>query len=210
VHLYGALAGLYAHGHEVRWARLHTQPTLQLALPSYPWQRKRFWAAARPGAEAASSERTAVCHPVVGAGLSRHQLLSLPVAQRLLPLLTYLQTQLARTLEITVQEIDLQRPINTLGIDSLMALELKNRVEADLNVTLPIVQFLEGATVHDMASLLLLEVEKEPPTPSSVLPPASEKNALDNAQAAQLLTQVDEMSDAEVESLLAALEGNDK
>jgi acyl transferase domain-containing protein/acyl-CoA synthetase (AMP-forming)/AMP-acid ligase II len=223
VHLYGSLAALYAHGHEVDWARLYAPPAPHVALPSYPWQRKRFWAAARPGDEAHLHhprlvkndpidvrEGTAPSQPSVGSALSRHQLLSLPTAQRLPPLLTYLQTQLAKTLEIAAHEIDLQRPINTLGIDSLMALELKNRVEADLHVALPIVQFLEGATVREVASLLLLEVEKEAQAPSSAASPTPDKNTLDNVQAAQLLTQVDEMSDAEVESLLAALEGSDK
>ena len=41
--LLGALGGLHAHGYPVDWARLFTSPGRVVTLPSYPWQRERFW-----------------------------------------------------------------------------------------------------------------------------------------------------------------------
>ena len=47
------------------------------------------------------------------------------------------------------------RPLDTLGLDSLMAIELKNGVEADLGDVLPLASLLQGPTLDDLAGRLL-------------------------------------------------------
>ena len=43
----------------------------------------------------------------------------------------YLQSKVAQVLGMTVANIDVQQPLNTIGIDSLMALELRNHLKND-------------------------------------------------------------------------------
>ena len=38
-----AVAKCYVHGHEIRWDRLVDPPRTRVPLPSYPWQRERYW-----------------------------------------------------------------------------------------------------------------------------------------------------------------------
>ena len=38
-----SLAAMYEHGLEIDWAALYPEPGEVLPLPSYPWQRERFW-----------------------------------------------------------------------------------------------------------------------------------------------------------------------
>ncbi len=59
-------------------------------------------------------------------------------------LLTYVEEQIARVLGCEPDEIDVDQSITMMGLDSLMAVELKNRFEADLGVVLPLVQYLDG------------------------------------------------------------------
>jgi acyl transferase domain-containing protein/acyl carrier protein len=41
------LAGLYTHGVQANWREVHrARPARRVVLPSYPWQRERFWIAA--------------------------------------------------------------------------------------------------------------------------------------------------------------------
>ena len=42
-----------------------------------------------------------------------------------------------------------------LGFDSLMAVELRTRVEADLGITLPLVDLLQGPSVAQLGGRLL-------------------------------------------------------
>lgn len=50
-----SIANLFVSGHRVDWKRLHPASRRCVALPTYPWERKRYWvdaAPARPRAEA--------------------------------------------------------------------------------------------------------------------------------------------------------------
>jgi len=56
--------------------------------------------------------------------------------------------QVAGVVGLTASRLDIHAPLNTLGIDSLLAVELKNRVENELGVVIPAVKLLELCT-HD-------------------------------------------------------------
>ncbi|MFH8368352.1 bifunctional LLM class flavin-dependent oxidoreductase/SDR family oxidoreductase [Streptomyces sp. NPDC018031] len=77
----------------------------------------------------------------------------------------YLAARLADVLRADAEEIDPQQPITELGLDSLMSLDLRNRVKSDLGVVVPVVRFLEGASVEELTKHvldLLAEVLDEP------------------------------------------------
>ena len=70
----------------------------------------------------------------------------------------YLTTQLGRILRLPAAKLALNSSLNSLGMDSLMALELRNQLSADLQLTVPIPILLEGASVRDLASYLLAQL----------------------------------------------------
>jgi acyl transferase domain-containing protein/NADPH:quinone reductase-like Zn-dependent oxidoreductase/acyl carrier protein len=56
-----SVAALYTRGYPVDWQRLHPEPRQCLALPTYPWDRKRYWtepSGARPRETARATELT--------------------------------------------------------------------------------------------------------------------------------------------------------
>ncbi len=71
---------------------------------------------------------------------------------------SYLHRQTARVLGLAASRLDPQRSLTTLGFDSLMAVELRNRVETDLEVTLPLVELLQGPTTVQLSGMLLEQV----------------------------------------------------
>lgn len=66
-------------------------------------------------------------------------------------LIAYLQEQVAKALGLSASPLDVQQPLNDMGLDSLMALDLKNRVKTDLLVDVPVVKFMEGFSVASLA-----------------------------------------------------------
>ncbi|MCB0111658.1 MAG: thioester reductase domain-containing protein, partial [Caldilineaceae bacterium] len=60
---------------------------------------------------------------------------------------TLLQEQLSQVLRTPVHTLGLRQPLSELGIDSLMTVELVNRVEAQLGLTLPMAILLENPTI---------------------------------------------------------------
>ena len=63
---------------------------------------------------------------------------------------------------IEPSQIDAQQPLNTLGLDSLMAIELKSNLEARLAVSLPMARFLEGPSVTSLADCAAELITAEP------------------------------------------------
>ncbi|MBI2838246.1 MAG: amino acid adenylation domain-containing protein [Acidobacteria bacterium] len=67
----------------------------------------------------------------------------------------FLGKHLARVLKLSESKLDLSRPVNKLGLDSLMAIELKNFIESELGVVVPVVAFLQGPSVTQLAETVL-------------------------------------------------------
>ncbi|WP_437917387.1 SDR family NAD(P)-dependent oxidoreductase [Sorangium sp. So ce302] len=65
-----AVGALYAHGYAVPWQKLHPEGGRVVPLPSYPWQRERYWieAPARPPRQSAPA-RDGSSHPLLGTAM---------------------------------------------------------------------------------------------------------------------------------------------
>jgi phthiocerol/phenolphthiocerol synthesis type-I polyketide synthase C len=63
----------------------------------------------------------------------------------------YLRQQIARALRLPLSRVDASTDLNSLGFDSLMALELRNRLEDDLDVTLPATMAWRYPTITTLA-----------------------------------------------------------
>ena len=70
-------------------------------------------------------------------------------------LATYLRAEAARVLGFLPERLDPSVPLSSFGFDSLMAVQLKNRIEADLGAVLPMIQFLQGPSVEQLLPPLL-------------------------------------------------------
>jgi acyl carrier protein len=110
--------------------------------------------------------------------------------QRLLQ--SYLSEQVARVLGLPASQLDVQQPLSNLGLDSLMAVELKNRIAVDLGVNVPMVKFLQGFSVAEAATQILEQLTAEAAVPS--MPVAGINDPL--------LEDLDALSDEQVQSLL--------
>jgi hypothetical protein len=99
-------------------------------------------------------------------------------------------------------------PLNSLGIDSLTASEIKNRIESDLQVTISIVKFLDGNSISDFADLILTDLEQgpvDPPAQSPAIEPDIPKSAPMPGIDPQISSQVQSMSEKQIDDMLRKL-----
>jgi acyl carrier protein len=145
--------------------------------------------------EAASPSQT------VHSGEKRSAILDAAPADRGQLLQSYVTEQVARVLGLSPSQLDIQQPLTNLGLDSLMAVELKNRISADLGVNVPMVKFLQGFSVAQAASQLLEQLTAEVDNLSAIRPLARDR---ENDQTDKnLLANIDELSEEQVDSMLA-------
>lgn len=90
--------------------------------------------------------------------LTREALLAIEPKHQKSRLESYLQECVAGVLKITPSQLDLQQPLSSLGIDSLMAVELQHSIETDLGVVLPMTSFLQGDSIVQLAIAILAQL----------------------------------------------------
>lgn len=93
------------------------------------------------------------------AGRVRDLLTGLDGAAEIPRLESELTTMAASILRLRAEEIDRLTSFTDLGVDSLMAVELKNRIRHEAGVDLPLVKLLEGPSIADLALLVSAHVK---------------------------------------------------
>lgn len=118
---------------------------------------------------------------------------ALPAADRLPRLRAHVQQVLAQILKLPSGELpDARQGFADLGVDSLMALDLKNRLTRELGVTLSATIAFDYPDAERLARHVLTRLEPAEKTPAVSAPVASAPDA----------GKLDALSDAEVEALL--------
>ncbi|MEO0488108.1 MAG: MupA/Atu3671 family FMN-dependent luciferase-like monooxygenase, partial [Cyanobacteria bacterium J06659_2] len=186
--------------------QLLNQPTAQMAVLPVPWSeyfklfpRASTKAFLKPIAQT-SGEQAKVQAQTQAQIQFLQQLANLPADERVERLITHVQTQVALIMGISPPEsLDLERGLFEMGMDSLMALELKSTLESSLGASIPAVAAFEHPSVVALSTYLAQEILAWE-TPSQ-LPPATTPDSTDAVD--DPLDKIAQLSDDEVERLFA-------
>jgi len=127
-----------------------------------------------------------------------------------------LRDKVARVLGTAPDRLEVDKPLLQLGIDSLMAVELRNWLEGELQVDLPIVELMRSPSVSGLAELLAERLETGGKAPSCELGcDGAVKGSADTPDGHgrlplamapnELLARIDDLSGDELDSVLAGL-----
>jgi 8-amino-7-oxononanoate synthase len=78
-----------------------------------------------------------------------------PGKNRMASVLEELTTRLADELGNSPTQVDVNEPLNTLGLDSLTAVGLHGIIQRNYGVTIPLEQFIQDVTLREVASLIV-------------------------------------------------------
>ncbi|MEE2781456.1 MAG: SDR family NAD(P)-dependent oxidoreductase [Planctomycetota bacterium] len=127
----------------------------------------------------------------------------------------FIREQLSRVLRIDVNELDLHQSLGNLGIDSLMAVELRNHVQASLGIVIPVAQLLQDPSISQLAEGILQQLDDAPVAVPQVAVTtqgvdAQPASAEEELSAEQALEKLDAMSDSEIEAMLSQMLDGEK
>jgi hypothetical protein len=122
-----------------------------------------------------------------------------------------LQELAARVLRLERAKLDTQQPLSAFGMNSMMAIELKNRIDLTLGVTVAVVDLLQGFGIVQLAARLLPQIEaqvavEQPldldgPITAELAQKLTER--IDDTTLAELLGELESLSEDEAQELLA-------
>ena len=90
-----------------------------------------------------------------GDGRLRERILASAAGERREIVLAFLREHAAKVLRTSPTSLDIEKPLTDLGLDSLMAVELSNRLESELGVVLPMGKLTAGRSVVHLAEMML-------------------------------------------------------
>jgi acyl transferase domain-containing protein/acyl carrier protein len=140
----------------------------------------------------------------------RREILEADSAARASLLETYLREVLARAMQASPAQIDTEQSLLNLGLDSLISVEVRNRINDDFGINVPLVKFRQGASVKVLAAHIAellggnrgesdkAAADEGVDVNGSAIPVTVETPA-------NLLKRIDDMSDEEVERQLSVL-----
>jgi acyl transferase domain-containing protein/acyl carrier protein len=129
------------------------------------------------------------------------QLAAAPAADRAAIVTMRLKEMAARVLQLDPESFSEEEPITSLGMDSMMAIEVKHRIEATLKVDVSVLELLQGATIAGMATRIVGALQLEESAP------------MENDNEIDIIASIDELerlisqaAGPEIEQLLIELE----
>jgi acyl transferase domain-containing protein/acyl carrier protein len=141
--------------------------------------------------EGRGGDRAAPEQPSAAAGFRETLLATQPVARRRAMLEAYVGEQAAHVLRLPVSELDPRAPLRELGLDSMMAVQLRNRLEVGLGLVLSMTLLWRWATVEALAEHL-----------AGMLGAGSPGEAASQGESeeplSELLSELEQLSDEEV------------
>jgi acyl carrier protein len=139
-----------------------------------------------------AGRRPAVDRSAPAGGALREMIAAAPVNRRAKVMLDHVRSEATRVLGLPAsQPLDDRQPLHERGLDSLMAVELRNALGRSLECRLPATLLFDYPTPEALASHLLTVVVPESPKDVPVVEPPD------------VVSIVDELSDEEVDRLFA-------
>jgi acyl transferase domain-containing protein/surfactin synthase thioesterase subunit len=165
----GSLGALYSKGYAIDWLKLYPKGGRCVTLPTYPWQRSRYWAdslqvnlsesvlqkAARNGSED-SQPLASAAREEISWDLSRQAVLDAEPGDRPQLIASFYTNLLAKVMGVSAVQIE--TPLLSLGLDSIMGVELYRHMESTLGVAIRLEEF-PGLTASRFTTLALEQLE---------------------------------------------------
>ncbi len=166
----GRLGGVFINGKEINWSEYYKDSKHnKVNLPLYPFQGEKYWIENNNPKTTEFKNENEKNEMIVKQDISESFLLmklkSVLPEERYAILLEAIKIEVAKVMELpSIQLLDIEMGFIEMGIDSVMGIELKNKLEDSLEYTITTTVLFNYPTISSLTDFLLTEIfsEEEP------------------------------------------------
>jgi len=181
----GSLAALFVRGADVRWSEIvGPKPRLAMRLPTYPFQRERFWLDAAPNVETtvSASDQTGAYFPgpttnAGGAAMRARNGAALRVSSPACPaprdrsaVARRLREIVGDLLRLPPEHVDERALLADMGADSIIVIDGLQRVQQEMGVRIPLREVWNGLDTIERLANYVVHARHESPDPVPTRP----------------------------------------
>ncbi|HML90062.1 MAG TPA: SDR family NAD(P)-dependent oxidoreductase [Methylomusa anaerophila] len=139
------LALYWTQGGKIPWESLHAgREVRRIALPTYPFAKRRCWAGAQP-------EPGLTGEPDQAGELYNNA----AVAEKRASLQDRIVAIICRSLGMTTAELDINKPLDKYGVDSIVFTAIFQQLQSKVNPTITLDRLLESKTTQNIINMVL-------------------------------------------------------
>jgi acyl transferase domain-containing protein/acyl carrier protein len=170
-----------------------------------------LWGEFNP-AWAASPRYSGLLSPGAGQGTPEENVVlwslrQMPPAERPAAITSLLAELLAATLRLPMPQIDEGLSLLSMGVDSLMAMELQTAIVKRVGVKLSTLELMKGNSITQLAREIAARIDVAPRSDKGAPRPAVRAEDLLSSEASEIGARLDELSEEQVDEMLARIQG---
>ncbi|MCK4257761.1 MAG: amino acid adenylation domain-containing protein [Halanaerobiales bacterium] len=178
--MYESLGKVYSAGVKIEWQKIFLFDGIYVKLPTYPWQRNSYWLDVKGNKPENILERN-VDNSYVnkkekvkfeqsdGRSGETFEKIVIPKSEdQYMFFENYISEQISQKLKIYKDKLNLNESLISFGLDSMAAVQLKNRIYRDFGISISMVRFLEGPTISELATTLFEKFREVNPVESQI------------------------------------------
>ena len=161
-----SLGQLYVQGVHIDWSGFHYKyGRRKVVLPTYPFQRQRYWLETPENGQQQTpnlkpENAFTPLLPETEYFSKSNEIFTAEPETRKQILRSYISHLLVKVVGISASALDWQKRLSELGLDSLMASQIRKSIESNLEVAVPVEYFAE-LNIEQFFIQILLLIEKK-------------------------------------------------
>ncbi len=157
-----SIGELYLTGFEINWKKFDNDYFRKFVwLPNYQFIKERYWFHEDTEQYQEVEIKDENFEEKEDYEKIHNDLISLNGEEQYNFLIDIIRTKISKVLRLPKRKIDIDKSLTSLGLDSIMAMELNSKLNLILGFSIPVAKLIEGPSIKDLSSFIARKINSK-------------------------------------------------